>query len=146
MEFLLIYLFMMVGKIGMLFMFGWVPLWVGVIITFFCLLGAAMTTQNYPTVITFKDNLDSYGNKLVRKWAKVAIIFGFVTGVIGFLIPSQKDLAIIVASGVTYNVLTSEPAQRIGGKALSLLEQKIDEALSSEVETGQPTKKEGIVL
>jgi hypothetical protein len=48
------------------------------------------------------------------------------------LIPSKKEMAIIAAAGVTYNVVTSDAAKEIGGKGVDLLNKKLDEMLKDE--------------
>ena len=70
----------------------------------------------------------SVGKSMLKTWKWVvvlAIMFHAVEG----LIPSQKNMAMIIAGSATYHAVTSEPAQRIGGKALTLLEKKLDEAI-----------------
>ena len=66
------------------------------------------------------------------------------TSLIATLIPSKKDMAIIAAAGVTYNVVTSDAAKEIGGKGIQLLNNKLDEMLT-EVEDAKekvaPVKK-----
>ena len=70
------------------------------------------------------------------------VVFGFVFGTIGHFLPLQKELAILVGSGVTYNVLTSDPAKALGNKALIFLNKKIDSALESEDNTENVEEKE----
>lgn len=43
-------------------------------------------------------------------------------------LPTQKNLAILVGAGVTYEAVTSDSGKRIGGKIIQLLEEKLDEA------------------
>lgn len=47
-------------------------------------------------------------------------------------IPSKKEMAIIAAAGVTYNVVTSDAAKEISGKGVDLLNKKLDEMLKDE--------------
>lgn len=44
----------------------------------------------------------------------------------GKMLPSQKDLAIILAAGGAYELLTTDPAKEIGGKAFEILKQELD--------------------
>lgn len=130
MEFFLIYLFVMVEKLayvldkGYSVMFAGLALIVGTIVL--VLLGGIDRETSYPD--QFKEPVPAKGIK-VGKWLTVC---GLIIGLSGSLLPNQKELAIIVGSGITYNVLTSEPAKQIGGKAIQLLEQKIDSALADE--------------
>jgi hypothetical protein len=68
-------------------------------------------------------------SKMMKKWAKPAIVLGFLLGTVGSLLPDQKQMAIIVGTGLTYEAVTSETGKRIGGKAIQLLEKQVDDAL-----------------
>lgn len=140
MEWFLIYLFVMVEKVAAAFTIGWAIFWVPFalfgIVMFFTFLGATISQEDSDEV--WNHPLSNY----IKKIAKIFMPIGFVLGTIGYLMPDQKQLAIIIGSGVTYNVLTSEPAQRIGGKALQLLEQKINNALEDESVEKEEGKKE----
>lgn len=127
MEWFLIYLFVMIERVGTMFMFGWVFFWLGLALVLLACFASGILTEG-----TFKDHWTDHAFvKLLKRAAKIMIPCGFIMGTIGFLMPSQKDAAIIVGSGITYNVLTSETGKRLGGKAVELLEQKIDSALNS---------------
>lgn len=146
MEWLLIYLFVMIERIGSLFMFGWAAFWIGAVLYALILVCCCMSADQWQEKRKFKEIYDDKSAKLFRKISKILVSVGLVLGIIGFLLPSQKDAAIIVGSGVTYNVLTSEAGKRIGGKAVDLLEKKIDQALNSvdqqkEKVTGAEEKK-----
>lgn len=143
MEWFLIYLFVMVERVGSMLMFGWLFFWLGIgLIVFACIVSACLT-EGWNNKTTFKDHWTEHAFiKLLKRSAKILIPFGFIIGTIGFLMPSQKDAAIIVGSGVTYNVLTSETGKRLGGKAVELLEQKIDNALNDKpIEPEKPKTK-----
>lgn len=146
MEWFLIYLFVMIERIGSLFMFGWGAFWVGVALYLVIVVACSFAADQWNEPRKFKEVYDDKSAKLFRKISKVLISFGLIFGIIGFLLPSQKDAAIIVGSGITYNVLTSETGKRIGGKAVDLLEQKIDEALKAPEKTEEPKKIEGKAL
>jgi hypothetical protein len=129
-EWLLIYLFVMIERVGSMLMFGWLAFWVG--IGFFILSMLTSAIDNDYGSTEFADNWKKHGAvKVFKRVAWILIPLGFIVGTLGFLTPSQKDAAIIVGSGVTYNVLTSETGKRLGGKAVELLEQKIDDALAT---------------
>lgn len=136
MEWFLIYLFVMIERVGTMFMFGWVFFWLGCGLVLLACAASGILTEGWNNTTTFKDHWTEHVFvKLLKRSAKIMIPFGFIMGTIGFLMPPQKDAAIIVGSGVTYNVLTSETGKRLGGKAVELLEQKIDSALNSKEET-----------
>lgn len=145
MEWLLIYLFVMIERIGSLFMFGWAAFWIGAALYLCVVIGCSVSADQWNEKRKFKEIYDDKSAKLFRKISKILVSFGLVLGIIGFLLPSQKDAAIIVGSGLTYNVLTSETGKRIGGKAVDLLEQKIDQALKAP-EVKEAPKVEGKAL
>jgi hypothetical protein len=134
MEWFLIYLFVAIEKFAAALALGWGVFWLGALITvavFF--IAACRSDTDYPKNRTFEYFWkEDYFSKGSRRIAKLMMVFGFIFGTIGHFLPSQKELAIIVGSGVTYNVLTSDPAKALGNKALILLNKKIDSALESE--------------
>lgn len=80
--------------------------------------------------------------KPYKKTLVAAVIIIFLSN----MIPEKKDIALIVAGGVTYNALTSETAKEIGGKGLSLLNKKLEEYLENDaVEDVKSTVKEKIL-
>ena len=137
MEFFLIYLFVMIEQFAAAFSVGWGIFWISSFLTF-CLIGiTAGRASDYLESRNFEQIWkDDYFTRMMKRFLKPLIFVGFVMGTIGHFMPTQKQLAIIVGSGVTYNVLTSEPAKQIGGKALELLQKKIDAALK-ETETNE---------
>lgn len=83
-----------------------------------------------------------------RNWLLCLWMIPMTLGTVHTLLPSQKNMALIVGTGLTYQAVTSETGQRIGGKAVELLEKKINEALESgekeEVkEKEKPAKESG---
>lgn len=142
MEFFLIYLFVMAESLsGFLSMLGGHMFWLSVLAIPALALGCGIATAE-SRVNHFSDFWAMSFSVKTRKLAKVCAPIGIVFVCIANLIPTQQQLAIIVGSGVTYNVLTSEPAKQIGGKALELLNKKIDEALEEGSEK-EETKQEG---
>ena len=86
--------------------------------------------------------------KKARNWLLLLWMIPMTLGTVHTLLPSQKNMALIVGTGLTYQAVTSETGQRIGGKAVELLEKKINEALESgekeEVkEKEKPAKESG---
>lgn len=126
MTFFLIYLFTQIEAIAALFALG------GSLFTWSLIF--ALST--YPAAFalgnkeTFNDWL-SRMNKF-RKWNYFLATLGAFFFVISALLPNKKDLAIIVAAGVTYEVLTSNEAKDIGGKALEILKKQMDDALKDD--------------
>lgn len=127
----------MVG--GFAVFFSWASA-IGVVVTIIMLVAASdssndddeefdKTWQHY----TFK------GTRKIVKWVIGLAIFCHFTSA---LIPSQKNMAIIVGSTGAYMALTSDPAKKLGNKAFLLLEKKIDDALKSEDNGGQAKEKE----
>lgn len=135
MEWFLIYLFVMIERVGGLLMMAWVPFWLAVVVLFALFIICCMGASEYDESRTLSEIWNDKTATIVKRLCKWIIPVSFFIGIIGFLLPTQKDAAIIVGSGVTYNVLTSETGKRLGGKAVELLEQKIDSALNSKEET-----------
>lgn len=149
MEWFLIYLFVMIEQIGSLLMFGWLAFWFGILLLIFSCIVSAVKADNWSwePKTNFKEQWETHGFvKICKNTAKILIPIGFFVGTLGFLTPSQKDAAIIVGSGITYQAVTSEAGKRIGGKAVDLLEQKIDQALKAPEKEEQPKKIEGKAL
>lgn len=142
MEFLVLYMFVMIEQFAALLALGWAAFWGGLLVTAFVAAISGMLTQDsgysgQRPVITWSQNFNNPTAKTVRGVAKWFMIVGIILGCLSYLIPTQKDLAIIVGGGITYQAVTSETGKRIGGKAISLLEEKIDSVLAD-----KPAKKE----
>jgi hypothetical protein len=116
MSFFVLWLLMVLPNIQ-----GWL-----IIVSFITGLGA---------IIWSIGNLSDHG-KLSRtpKWLIAICITG---SLISTVIPSKKEMAMIAAGGVTYNVVTSEPAKELGSKGIQLLNKKIDDLLKDEPEVKQ---------
>lgn len=136
MEFVLIYLFVMVEKLAAFLDKGYALLFWSLIALAVGVLVALLSVVEDPQ-LTVADRIKQPLFKKPLGLLKFSAVVGLCMGVLSSCLPSQKELAIIVGSGVTYNVLTSDKAKQVGGKALQLLEQKIDNALESE----EPMKK-----
>ena len=137
MEFFLLYLFVMIENIGSMFWLGWPLMWLSlatmVVTAFFCML----QTESYGEERSFSEIIGEQVPAKIVKIAKRLAIIGVCLVVVYKLMPDQKQLAIIVGSGMAYNVITSGPVKEIGNKAFQLLERKVNEALKDE----QPTPK-----
>lgn len=113
MEFFLIYLMMVIPNLKVLFaIFGGVTL----VVTGILFINYWDDGNDTPT--------------FVKVWFAAALVSIFLS----VAIPNKKEMVMIVAGGVTYNVVTSEPAKQLGGKALQLLNNKLDELISDEKE------------
>lgn len=133
MEWFIIYLFVCIEKFATALAAGWWMFWVpGVALGFLIVFAIFMGIDGHED---FEDIWEHRVSKFIKSICKWLMPIGFVLGTIGHFLPTQKELAIIVGSGVTYNVITSETGKRLGGKAVELLERKIDEALKDNSET-----------
>lgn len=126
MTFFLVYLFTQIENIAALFALG------GTLFTWSLIFALA----TYPTAFIL-GNKETFDNWLVRmnkfrKWNYFLAVIGAIFFVIGSLLPNKKDLAIIVAAGATYEILTSNEAKEVGGKALELLKKQMDDALKDD--------------
>ena len=65
-------------------------------------------------------------------WLKRCLTVAITCLVVCTLIPSKKDIALIIAGGTVYNVVTSDTAKQIGGKGIELLNKKLDEYLNED--------------
>lgn len=134
MTYFMLYLLTSVGKISELLMLGGVFFWIAVVasafIVFICMVIASETND------TFKELLDK-AKEIFYKPMRFVVIAGALSYTIGTLLPTERDLAIIIGGGITYEALNSDKGKEIGGKAVDLLLKKIDEALEDKPE-GNP--------
>lgn len=77
-----------------------------------------------------------------RKWAIALGLTGAIFSGLGSILPNQKEMAIIVGGGTAYNILTSEEAKNVGGKAIKALNMKLDEILSEDSVKQDQSKQE----
>lgn len=135
MEWFLIYLLVMCESIAALFAGMGFLIILGVVM----IIGSTFIAGiNASDLEEFSESLSQPMIKRVRRWGISLFIMGLVMTGVAKLIPTQKDLAIIIGAGVTYQAVTSDTGKRIGGKAIELLEQKIDSALKDKV--AEPVK------
>lgn len=117
----LIYLLVQIEQISAFLSKGEVLIWLSLVATGGILFGSLIAErklwEEFPKML---------------KTIKVALVVGVLGVFFSYALPTQKNLAIIVASGATYEVLTSDTAQRVGGKAISALEKKLDEIMEDE--------------
>lgn len=73
----------------------------------------------------------------IPKGVKWLVTLCLISSLLASVIPSKKEMAMIAAGGITYNVVTSDAAKEVGSKSLQLLNKKIDELLVED----EPKKK-----
>lgn len=124
MEWILIYLFVQIEKIAVLLAVGSSVFW-------WSSISAVLTYAVSFVLSKDKESLEEWigKTKKFRRWSSFIAFIGVLMFVTSALLPSKKDLAIIVAAGTAYNVITSPQAKEIGGKALDLLKKQMDDAL-----------------
>ena len=127
MEYFVLYLCVSIEKIAaFLAMGGNVFFW-----SIFAYVGLWMTA------LLLSSSEQSFKEKVqkMKKHRKMTVAFACIGAVlysVSVLMPTKKELAVIVGAGVTYNVVTSQSAKEIGGKAVELLKKEIDKALKDE--------------
>lgn len=144
MEWLLVYLLVMSEQIREAA--GNYPGWMGagVLLTFvFGFAGAIYWAEGDAPEEDKKRYIKKARNFLILFW-----MIPFTLAMVHTLLPTQKNMALIVGTGITYKAVTSETGQRIGGKAVELLEKKINQALEDdgqkeEVKEEKPAKESG---
>lgn len=96
----------------------------------------------------FINSIEGGGEFSSWKSMRKTVVFGVICLSLAAVIPSKKDIALIVAGGVSYNVITSDAAKEIGGKTLKILNENIDsymkEADEGVKEAVKETTKAGI--
>ena len=78
------------------------------------------------------------------KSLKKTLVFGVICIGLASLIPSKKDIALIVAGGVSYNVITSDAAKEIGGKTLKILNENLDGYINEAKDVVKDSAKEAL--
>jgi RsiW-degrading membrane proteinase PrsW (M82 family) len=147
-EWFLIWLFICIENVSKALSLGWLVFWFGMLLICIAVVAAATKADAWGSQHDFGHYWENYKfTTMLKPIGKKLVIGGFIVGMVGMLLPSAKQMALIVGTGVTYQAVTSETGQRIGGKVSQLLEQKIDEALNSgKEEEGQkevPSTKSG---
>lgn len=102
---------------------------------------ALAVTLVITVVIRFFMFLDNQDITVFNKMVKWMIALVLALSLIGNLIPSKRDMAIIAAGGITYNAVTSEKAKEIGNRGSELLLKKLDQMLEDPVEAVKDAKK-----
>jgi len=142
MEFFVLWVFVSIEKIAAFLVIGGTLFkWSLIAYGFTYLLGFLLSKG--------KEDMQSYNAKMSkhRKLAVTGVIIGALLFTTSALLPTKKELAVIVGGGMTYQLLTSDTAKEVGGKAVELLKKQIDDALKEDAlksDTVNMIKKEAI--
>lgn len=141
MSFFLVWLFLSVEKIAAILMAPLSLIFSGFGLAVLCITALVI-------IFSFIFGSEHHDDlQIVRDfWIKVSkLLFGkksiifvitpiFLMGIAGKMLPSQKELAIILAAGGAYEILTTDPAKEMGNKALTILNQELDKILKENQE------------
>lgn len=128
MSFFIMYLLMVLSSIQS---------WMGGVTFALCIALVATVVVRF---FIFMDNED--GNyKIFNNSVKWMVALILSLSLINHLIPSKRDMAIIAAGGITYNMVTSDKAKEIGDRGTELLLKKLDEMMEDPVEAVKDAKK-----
>lgn len=128
MSFFIMYLLMVLSSIQS---------WMGGVTFALCIALVATVVVRFFIFMDNEDGTYKIFNNAV-KWM-VALILSL--SLISHLIPSKRDMAIIAAGGITYNMVTSDKAKEIGDRGTELLLKKLDEMMEDPVEAVKDAKK-----
>lgn len=126
MEYFLLYLLTSVGKVatllkmsGVIFILSAVIIAIGVIISIIVSL-----EYREPIDWGLGKFKSAFGKPLKAILISTAILYS-----VGSILPTERDMALIVGGGIAYQAATSEKGRELGGKAVELLMQRVDELL-----------------
>lgn len=135
MEFFLLYLLTSVGSIaallkigGVFFVFALIFLVIGVIVSI--IAATEFDNSVEENLIKFKE---PFGKPL-----KTVLILSAISYSLGSMLPTERNMAIIVGGGIAYQAVTSETGKEVGGKAVELLMKKVDELLAEPNKSNPP--------
>ena len=134
MTYFMLYLLTSVGKISALLKIGGLFFWLAIAISAFVIFVCGMISMD--TNNTFKELIDK-SKIMFYEPIRFVLIAGALSYTIGTLLPTERDLAIIIGGGITYEALNSDKGKEIGGKAVDLLLKKIDDALEQPSESSE---------
>ena len=127
MEFFLLYLLTSVGSIASLLKIGGVFFIFASIFLVFGVIVSVITASEFGN--TIEENLNKF-KEMFGKTIKTILILSAISYSLGSMLPTERNMAIIVGGGVAYQAATSETGKEIGGKAVELLMKKVDELLA----------------
>ena len=134
MTYFMLYLLTSVGRVSELLKWGGVFFWLALTFSAFVIFVCMVISTE--TKDTFKE-LMGKSKEMFYKPIRFVMIAGALSYTIGTLLPTERDLAIIIGGGITYEALNSDKGKEIGGKAVDLLLKKIDDALEEPGEPGE---------
>ena len=126
MEYFLLYLLTSVGKVAVLLKMSGVIFILAAVFTAIGALVSVIFSVEYGT--TLEESIDKFKSAF-GKPLKAILISTAVLYSIGSILPTERDMALIIGGGVAYQAATSDKGKEIGGKAVELLMQKVDELL-----------------
>lgn len=124
MEFFLMYLAVSIEKIGAFLQNGFLAAFIAVAVYLAVLFGSSLEACDGKA--TTEELMKKPIQKGVVRTAKFFMVMGLIAGCIGSVLPTKEELAYIIGGGVTYNVVTSDTAKRLGTKILDAVESKLD--------------------
>ena len=128
MEFIVIWLLVSIEKIAAVLALSGGIMWWCVLIYLLTYVGSVILSDGKE-----KLKLNLTRTSKTRKLAVATWVICGVLTVVGALLPSKKEMAVIVGGGITYQVVTSDEAKEIGGKAVELIMQSVDKALEGDI-------------
>lgn len=126
MEFFLIYLLTSVTKVATLLKISGVFFWATVVFTIVGVFVSMAVGNEYNS--TIKEELSKF-KELFGKYIKTLLITTSILYTLGAILPTERDMAIIIGGGLAYQAVTSDKGREVGGKAVELLIKKVDELL-----------------
>lgn len=126
MEYFLLYLLTSVGKVAVLLKMSGVIFILAAVFTAIGVLISVVSSVENGT--TLEESIDKFKSAF-GKTLKAILISTAVLYSIGSILPTERDMALIIGGGVAYQAATSDKGKELGGKAVELLMQKVDELL-----------------
>lgn len=124
MEFFLMYLAVSIEKIGAFLQNGYLAAWIAAMVYLAVLFVSGM--ESCDGKATTAELMKQPIQKSVVRLSKFFMVMGLIAGCISSVMPTKEELAYIIGGGVTYNVVTSDTAKRLGTKILDAVESKLD--------------------
>lgn len=126
MEFFLLYLLTSVGSIAALLKIGGVFFVLTLILLTIGVFISAVTSMEYN--VTVEEQIEKF-KSIFGKPIKTVLVLSAISYIIGSMLPTERNMAIIVGGGIAYQAITSDTGKKVGGKAVELLMKKVDELL-----------------
>lgn len=126
MEYFLLYLLTSVGKVAVVLKMSGVIFILAAVFTAIGMIISGISSVEYDT--TLEEALGKFKSTF-GKPLKTILISTAVLYSLGSILPTERDMALIIGGGVAYQAATSDKGRELGGKAVELLMQKVDELL-----------------